>query len=145
MLSDGVVSLGPAWDLEVRRQAEAMFLGASHHFMAPDFRAESGFLAEVDRVGVAAWAPSSTTGPAPLPGFETDGGLLIEGSQLGRLRLNYSGTAWAFWAPEAGDPVYATLIDRPDTTLFITTQRSVPWISEQDSWDQELSSNALLS
>ena len=58
MLSDGVVSLGPAWDLEVRRRAEAMFLGASHHLMAPDFRAESGFLTEVERVGVAAWAPS---------------------------------------------------------------------------------------
>jgi hypothetical protein len=234
-LSTDETLVGSAWDLEVQRTAEAVFFGLGHSYVGPDFRAESGFLTEVDRVQVNAWGggsiytppfrfltmtveaevswtaegqlveadfgpkfetlvgertyveaeltarreryldqdynlwgfrgfsginptPRSFTGIAwgigpgidyytdsPYRGFETFLGLFVEGSLFGRLRLDYSGTAWAFWEELGENVVYNTLLNRLDSTLFMTPKLSLRWIVEHDSWDQQFTSNALLA
>ncbi len=49
-VSEGDTLVGSAWDLGVHRASETVFFGVGHQYIGPEFRAESGFLTEVDRV-----------------------------------------------------------------------------------------------
>ncbi len=228
------VLTGTAWIGRIQRSSETFYLGARQSFLGPDFRAETGFLTEVDRVGASVWgghtlftppfrfltmgidadATFTTAGepvelqvetsaealigertyieaevgirqerfksqdfrlvtsrgfgglnptarsfvgvswklgqgidyeaPVPYRGFETEGGVFLEGSLFGRLRLDYDGIAWAFWGGHA-EPVYSTLINRLDITLFLTPELSVRWLVQHDSDEAELQSSALIT
>ncbi len=230
---DGDVLRGSAWRFELNRQAEQLFFGAAHSYLAPGFRAEAGYLNEVDRVSASAWGGASiytppfrfltvtldadatwTTGgelvgaelgptvetlvgertyvearfelqreqvdnldfnlvrfggfggfnpttrsfvgmsidlgtgvdyASLAPGFYVQPGFFVEGSLFGRLRLNYSGAAYAFWDQLGGERVYAGLLNRLDSTLFVTPEASIRWIVEQDGFTDRFTSNLLLS